>query len=227
MKKHTDGPISGVVPAGPFRRPLALPRAGARRRIEVFSPKLGRRVSLGSYGAYRTWLVIEANPAIETFIERPAPVRERGGALLDFWVRLSESNEGEFWLIERDRSARTGAQQAGEGGEQDAPPSAAHGLPVRQVRQADLLAWAVPISNWARIVPDLVAHRRYRDALLEQKIVVYLGSERTLDEVLREFGDCDSTSTQAALFFLVAGGRVVSNDLAVAPLGGRTRFRRV
>jgi hypothetical protein len=100
-------------------------------------------------------------------------------------------------------------------------------LPVRQVRQADLLAWAVPIANWARIVSDLVAHRRYRDSLLEQKIVVYLGSERTLDEVLAQFGDHDSTSTQAALFFLVAGGRVVSNDLAVVPLSGGTRFRRV
>jgi len=41
-------------------------------------------------------------------------VRERGGALLDFWVRLSESKEGEFWLIERDRSARTKVSQQGE-----------------------------------------------------------------------------------------------------------------
>jgi hypothetical protein len=183
-------------------------------------------VSLGNYSAYRTWLVIEANPAIETFTERPATVQERGGSLLDFWVLLRESNEGEFWLIERDRSARTKTPSQGEGGEDDTQHSTAHGLPVRQVRQADLLAWAVPIANWARIVPDLVTHRKYRDALLEQKIAVYLGNERTLDEVLGEFADCDATSTQAALFFLVAGGRVVSNDLAVFPLGGRTRFRR-
>lgn len=183
-------------------------------------------MSLGSYSAYRTWLVIEANPAIESFIERPAPVRERGSALIDFWVRLRGSNEGEFWLIERDRTASTKEQPQGEGGEDTTPPSAVHGLPVRQVRQADLLAWSVPISNWSRIVPDLVTHRAYRDSLLEQKIVVYLGNERTLDEVLGEFANGDSTSTQAALFFLVAGGRVVSSDLAVFPLGGRTRFRR-
>jgi len=41
-----------------FSRPLPFPRGGWRRRIEVFSPQLGRRLNLGSYDAFRTWLVI-------------------------------------------------------------------------------------------------------------------------------------------------------------------------
>ncbi|GAB7542902.1 hypothetical protein CS8_025710 [Cupriavidus sp. 8B] len=51
-----------------------------------FSPKVGRRLSLGSYETYRTWLMIEANPAIETFTERPARVGGTRSAVIDFWV---------------------------------------------------------------------------------------------------------------------------------------------
>jgi hypothetical protein len=32
-------------------RPLALPAGASRRRLEVFSPKLARRLSLSSYDA--------------------------------------------------------------------------------------------------------------------------------------------------------------------------------
>lgn len=39
----------------PYTRPLPFSRPSGRRRIEVFSPKIGRRLSLGSYDASRTW----------------------------------------------------------------------------------------------------------------------------------------------------------------------------
>jgi hypothetical protein len=107
-----------------FSRPMPLPRSGWRRRIEVFSPKLGRRLSLGSYDAFRTWLVIEANPAIDSFTERPALVGGPGSA------------------------------------------------------------------------------------------------------VIERFAASDTTSVEASLFALVAGGRIESPDLAVAPLSGATRFAR-
>jgi hypothetical protein len=45
----------------------------------------------------------------------------------------------------------------------------------------------VPIANWSRIVPYLVSHRRFRDLLLEQSIVVSLGQPGTLG-VLERFG---------------------------------------
>jgi hypothetical protein len=92
---------------------------------------------------------------------------------------------------------------------------------------ADLHAWAVPIRSWSRIVGHLVSHRRFRDPLLEQKITVYLGRYRRLDEVLKEFEEHDAAGVEAALFALLAGGRIVSADLATAPLSGATRFRRL
>lgn len=69
----------------PYTRPLPFSRPSGRRRIEVFSPKIGRRLSLGSYDASRTWLVIEANPLIVTFCERPTYVGGSRGPVIDFW----------------------------------------------------------------------------------------------------------------------------------------------
>ena len=216
---HLSGPGSA-----PFSRPLPLPRGGWRRRIEVFSPKLGRRLSLGSYDAFRTWLVIEANPAIESFTERPAHCDGPGSALIDFWVQLRNVPSGEFWFIEGRRRSHDDADAAVH--ETPALPAILHNQTVRMVGQEDLQAWSVPIANWSRIIPYLASHRRFRDPLLEQSIVVYLGQPRTLDAVLERFAANDATSVEASLFALVAGGRVESPDLAVTPLSGDTRFLR-
>ena len=47
-----------------YTQPLPLPAAGWRRRLEVFSPKLARRLSLGSYDAQRCWFALEASPEL-------------------------------------------------------------------------------------------------------------------------------------------------------------------
>ena len=45
--------------------------------------------------------------------------------------------------------------------------------------------------------------------------------------MLERFSDHDAAAVEAALFTLVAQGRVRSPDLAVAALSGRTRFQRI
>ena len=57
-----------------YTRAVLFSRPAGRRRIEVFSPKMARRLNLSGYDAYRTWLMIEANPRIITFCERPTYV---------------------------------------------------------------------------------------------------------------------------------------------------------
>ncbi len=205
-----------------YTRSLPFSRPSGRRRIEVFSPKIGRRVSLGCYDGSRTWLVIEANPLIASFCERPAYVEGSRGAVIDFWVQLHGSPAGEFWIVEG---------PACPSSPEDAPlpekPIHLHDLPVRYISRADLIAWAVPLANWARITPYLVSHRRYRDALLEQKIMAFLNADESLESVLAHFHQRDETTVQAALFQLLAEGRVISPDLACELLDGSTRFHRL
>ncbi len=200
----------------PYTRAVVFSRPAGRRRIEVFSPKLARRLSLGGYDAYRTWLVIEANPRIKSFCERPTYVDGPRGAVIDFWVQLSDDEAGEFWMIEPTTVNKTAT----------VPETQLHGLNVRYITHADLLAWAIPIANWARITPYLVSHRRYQDRLLVQSIETFLHQPASIDAILKQFAQRDTTTVEAALFSLLAAGRVLSPDLARAPLGGSTRFHQ-
>lgn len=206
----------------PYTRAVPFSRPAGRRRIEVFSPKIGRRLSLGGYDPYRTWLVIEANPLIVTFCERPTYVDGPKSPVIDFWVQLRGAPVGEFWMVEGlpRPSSKVGTT----------PPerhSHLHELAVRYINRTDLIGWAEPIGNWARIIPYLVSHRRYRDTLLEQQIMAFLNEDESVDAVLAYFGHRDGTTVQAALFQLLAEGRVTSPDLAIAPMDGSTRFNRL
>ena len=87
--------------SGPvYARPLPFVRRASDRRIEVFSPKLGRRLSLMSYAAWQLWLALEANPAASTFCERPTFIAGSPRRIIDFWVRFSRPASDEFWLLD-------------------------------------------------------------------------------------------------------------------------------
>jgi hypothetical protein len=209
-----------------YTEPLPLPKASWRRRLEVFSPKLERRLSLGSYPAWRCWVALEANPAITRFCERPARVAGKNSAMLDFWVQLHSNPWGEFWLLEGDVDDGTRAV-AGSDDRGLAAPMRLYERPVRVITTAVLASWDIPVTNWAQMLPYLVSFRGYRHALLEQSLVVQLARYVSMDELIAAFAEHDASEVQASLFWLVASGRVRSPDLATAPLGGGTRFRRV
>jgi hypothetical protein len=206
----------------PYTRAVPFSRPAGRRRIEVFSPKIGRRLCLGGYDAYRTWLVIDANPLIDTFCERPTYVDGPKSAVIDFWVQLRGAPAGEFWIVEG--LPRPSSKLATTTPERH---SHLHDLCVRYINRADLIGWAEPIGNWARIIPYLVSHRRYRDTLLEQQIMAFLIEDESVESVLAHFPQRDGTTVQAALFQLLAKGRVTSPDLAIEPMDGSPRFHRL
>lgn len=209
--------------AAAYTQPLPLPKAAWRRRLEVFSPKLDRRLSLGSYQAWRCWIALEANPAIARFCERPCRVAGKNSATIDFWVQLNADVRGEFWMLDGDPDA--GAPPSTSPAER-APPRQLHERPVRLITPVLLASWDVPVANWSEILPYLVSYRRYRQPLLEQSVVVRLATNTRLDDLLVAFSDHDASEVQAALYWLLASGLVRSPDIAASPLSGATRFRR-
>lgn len=211
-----------------FSRPLLFVRGPARRRIEVFSPKLARRLSLASYAGWQLWLALEANPLVLTFCERPARLDAANSRVIDFWVQLRSPASSEFWLLD-DEGHSDEIEVAGTPAAQnDATirPEQVRGLPIRRVAPTDLRDWAIPVANWARILPYLVVWGRFSDIVLAQAIVVYLERSHTLDQIMAHCADHDPPMVEAALYWLVANARVLSPDLAVSPLSGATRFSR-
>jgi len=201
-------------------RPMALPAGASRRRLEVFSPKLARRLSLSSYDAWRCWLALEANPAVLAFCERPARLAGSASPILDFWVSLRDQPDGEFWRLVGDPDESASGSDAAD------LPQHVHGRPLRPITAALLSSLAIPLANWAQILPFLVSFRGNRQPLLEQSIVVELASWTALGTLLERFAEYDAAAVQASVFWLIAGGRVLSPDLASAPLTRSTRFRR-
>lgn len=211
-----------------FSRPLPFVRGRSRRRIEVFSPKLARRLSLASYAQWQLWLALEANPLVVNFCERPARLDAANSSAIDFWVQLRTAAASEFWLLDAEDSSNEIDVVAAPTAVDSAPIRAerVRGLPIRHVTHTDMQGWTTPVANWARIVPYLVVWRRFSDVVLAQAIVVYLERSHTLDQIMAHFADHDPPMVEAALYSLVANGRVLSPDLAVSPLSGATRFSR-
>jgi hypothetical protein len=75
-------------------KPIAVARPRNAHRFEVFSPKLKRRLTFYRRCALDQWVLIEADPAISTFCERPGFVLiDRRRYLADFWVRNVDREE--------------------------------------------------------------------------------------------------------------------------------------
>ncbi|CAE6866208.1 hypothetical protein R75461_08291 [Paraburkholderia nemoris] len=75
-------------------RPIALERPRGAHRFEAFSPKLARRVMFYRRALLEQWLMLEANPKVVTFCERPGYVLiNEDRHLADFWVRYVDRDE--------------------------------------------------------------------------------------------------------------------------------------
>jgi len=49
-----------------FERAVETKRRPGQRRIEVFSPKIKRRLTLFSWDSHDAWLLLEADPTVRT-----------------------------------------------------------------------------------------------------------------------------------------------------------------
>ena len=48
-----------------YDKPIEMSRRPWQRRIEVYSPKLKRQLTLFSWAAHDAWLLLEAGPAVK------------------------------------------------------------------------------------------------------------------------------------------------------------------
>jgi hypothetical protein len=145
-----------------YEKPIEISRRPRQRRIEVYSPKLKRRLTLFSWASHDAWLMLEADPAVKVFCERPAYLEGGAGLLIDFWV--SRGRHGKFWVLSPTEPEKV------------AFPKSAHGVSVQILRRADLMAFDRRIENWSQILPYRVSFARYSDGRLQKEI---FGRERS------------------------------------------------
>ena len=66
--------------------PLPVSRLPKQTLHHVWSPKLQRTLVLTSVNQVRLWVMLEANPAVTTYCERPVLASNQHDPHADFWL---------------------------------------------------------------------------------------------------------------------------------------------
>jgi hypothetical protein len=195
-------------------QPIALDRPRGAHRLEAFSLKAGRRITLYRQSALEQWVILEADPAVIAFCERPGFIQSEGKRYLaDFWVRYFDRQE---LVILFDLAY-----------EPPAKPTALlehAGLTVKAVQSSEIAASRAWIANWKRMLPCLIATRGLVPPSLSSAIERFVARPHRLLSIEREFTTGDPVIVRAAVFGLLHAGRVRAPELRTHELSLLTEF---
>jgi hypothetical protein len=195
--------------------PLTMPRPRGAHRYDVFSPKLGRRLTLCRRSAFDAWLMIESDPAAQTFCERPGFMAVDGRRyIVDFWARFSDH---ECLVLLSELTPATERLQ----NRPDFDPEA---FTVRYIDAVERAAARVWTENWQRMLPVLVVARGLVKPLLRDAIERFVRIPQSLLAIEREFSTGDPVLIRAAVFELLHLGRIQAFELRTESLSLMTRF---
>jgi hypothetical protein len=184
-------------------QPIALDRPRGAHRLEVFSLKADRRLTLYRQSALEQWVILEADPAVTAFCERPGFIQSEGKRYLaDFWVRYFDRQE---LVILFDLASEPSVKP-------DAILDNA-GLTVRPVRSSEIAASRAWIANWKRMLPCLVATRGLVPPSLSSAIERFIARPHRLLSIEPEFTTGDPVLVRAAVFGLLHAGRAQAPEL--------------
>lgn len=194
-----------------FQSAVATARPRGIRVIEAYSPKLGRRLQCFGELAFAQWICLEADPAIQTFCERPVHLDlGEGKRLADFWAR---SNDSETLLLVDDTCQASTVVIDGIA------------LPVRAIPPAELAAAQRWIANWTRMLPVMTSCRQLIPPSLLQSLLKFIGEPMPLSRIEQEFVTSDPTLVRAAVFSLLHQGQLRAPQLHTDLLSFSTCFQ--
>jgi hypothetical protein len=198
-----------------MREPTPLVRSRGAHRFEAFSPKLARRVMFYRRPSLDQWLLLETNPQVITFCERPGYVLVNGSRrLIDFWSHYIGHQELVI-LSEHDIDISATVSPC-DGHDSE--------LLIRFVTAAELAAARVWLDNWQRMLPYLVTNRGLVPPTLPGAIAQLLKQSQRLLDIEREFASTDPVLVRAALFGLLHDGRASAQELRTQSLSLLTSF---
>lgn len=198
-----------------FTNPIDDARPKGAARFELWAPKLKRRITLFDPFHVRLWTLLESNPRVSAYCERPAYWHHsERQQLIDFWIKAGRR---ELYLIvtANPRSPRA------------ALPSPDENIGVRYVHVKNLASRKVWIENWLRIVPYLCANAPFVSERLLTDVERATSHAPTLGEIERDFQPLDVMLVRTAAFMLLHNGRIKADALRRQPLGTEIRLRRV
>jgi hypothetical protein len=196
-------------------KPVAITRPRGAHRLEAFSLKLNRRLTVCRRCTFDQWIMIEVDAAAGSFCERPGYVQiQEKRFLADFWVSYSDRQE--IVLL-------PGAATA-EAMPHDLTFEGDGAMDVRIVSPSELAASRTWIDNWKRMLPCLVVTRGLLERSLMDAVLNFVASPKALSVIEREFSGGDPILARAAVFGLLYAGRITAPELRVNALSPATLF---
>ena len=198
-----------------FYQPTAIARQKWLHHFHVWSPKLGRLLSLYSRRAVEFWAMLEAHPEIVTFCEYPGVVLvEQRRRIADFVLRKTSGDE--FVVLEGNALRRL----------DDDNGSLLDPLPIRAISATVMQAHRGWTTNWLQMLPYITSNARFLTPAFINQVEAGLSSPTPLVAIERDHLPTDPMLTRTGVFELARQGRVESRDLAFHPLSPRTNFVR-
>ena len=195
-----------------FKAPIDNARPRGKGRFELWAPKLDRRLTLFDPLQVQLWTLLESDPRVSQYCERPAYWHhDAGKRLVDFWVQAGRRES--CWVL----SAETNGPQPARRRAGILSP----GVPVAvRLIDAELLrAQSQWIENWLRILPYLAANARHVDPQLLADAERAATKSTTLGAVERKLHPRDIVLIRTAVFMLLHRGRIKAEGLRRRPLG--------
>jgi hypothetical protein len=197
--------------------PIALPvkRLPKQTLHHVWAPKLNRTVVLAGRDQLHLWVMLEANPEISQYCERPTwPDENETSPNPDFWALRAGS---EVWLTLDDTP--------------QCDPNAVPPLPatpcVTWVNADALNQHRVWIQNWLSLLPYLGAISTPSFYSLVARIVQAADSGSCFEDLERQFSTTDPLLVRTAVIAALHQGLLVSQDLQHQQWGRATRVTKL
>jgi hypothetical protein len=193
--------------------PLPMRRLPKQTLHHVWAPKLARPVVLNSLRQLQLWTLLEANPGITRYVERPCEADgDAEGLTADFWAL---GNGRPTWL-----------RVEGATHEQ-----ATAGLPAQRpslvlVSAEELDRHRVWIQNWQSLLPYLSCSASIDLSGLRAQVVAFFAREASLEDAERHLAATDPVLVRAATIDGLHRGDLYSAELLVSPWTASLRIRQ-
>jgi hypothetical protein len=159
--------------------------------------------------------MLEADPAVKTFCERPGFMAVDGQrCVVDFWAR---SDDPECLVVLSEVTPATNRQRS----RLDLDAGA---FAVRHIDAVARAAARVWTGNWLRMLPVLIAARGLVKPSMLGAIERFVALPQSLMTIEREFSTGDPSLVRATVFELLHRGRIEALELHTESLTFLTRF---
>ena len=186
-------------------------------RYDVFGLKIGRGMTLFGRTALDVWVLLESQPSVISYCERPLVVPDtRPKRVIDFWVRFQDREK--LWIVLRSRELDSNSNPS------DTMPAfttwaASKKLIVRFIDPVDSVARITYLDNWGRILRELSSSGRFVTPAMRQRVRECIDTERPMGALNGLLPDVDPVLLRTAAFSLVHSGQIRCTNIAEQPLG--------